>query len=223
LTAFDPHVEPIFATPFGRATLPGASALNGPAAALFAERATADRADPASRLPLMFRSRDDLMQWSDAPVRALLEGICGAALAVVRSINAIGDEQFAALQLQARAWYTIVRPDGHVPSHNYSNAAWCAVYCVAAPPPATAARFDSGQLRLHESARVTMFSDATNTVMRDPYQLGHRTWRPEPGQLALFPASVTHEIALLRGSGELQLVTMLLRLIAPGQTGMPWW
>ena len=155
-------------------------------AALFAARATGERADPASREPSMYRSRDDLLQWPDEPVRRLLAGIIGAALSVVRQVNELTDEQFAALQMQARAWYTIVRPDGSVPSGSHGNAAWCAVYCVSAPPPSTTRR-DSGVLRLHESWRATMFSDATNTVMRDPYQLGHRTWLPQPGQLAVFP------------------------------------
>jgi hypothetical protein len=222
MTAFQPQVEPIFATPFGLATVPEAAELNPAVAMLFTERATPGRADPASRQPLMYRGRDDLLAWPEEPLRRLTRGIVGAALSVVRSVNALTGEQFAALQLQARAWFSIVRPDGNVPSGSYPNAAWCAVYCVAAPQ-ASPARHDSGVLRLHESFRATMFSDATNTVMQGPFQAGHRTWRPVPGQLAVFPASITHEIALLRGEGELVLIFALLRFVAPGQTGMPWW
>lgn len=222
MTAFDPLVVPIFATPFGLATVPDAAELNPAAAQLFSARATLERADPASRMPQMFRSRDDLLKWPDEPVRRLTTGITGAALSVVRQINELADEQFVALNLQARAWFTIVRSDGNVPSDSYANAAWCVVYCVAAPEPSPS-RHDSGLLRLHESFRATMFSDATNTMLRAPYQGGHSTWQPMPGQLAVFPASVTHEVALLRGQGDLVLVTALLRFLAPGQTGMPWW
>ena len=222
MTAFNPLVVPIFATPFGLATVPDAAMLNPAAARLFAERATLERADPASRIPQMFRSRDDLLQWPDEPVRRLTADLIRAAVAVVRPLNDLTDEQFAAFQLQARAWFTILRPDGNVPSDSYSNAAWCAVYCVAAPE-LSPSRHDSGLLRLHESFRATMFSDATNTMLRAPYQGGQSTWQPMPGQLAVFPASITHEIALLRGEGELVLVTALLRFLAPGQTGMPWW
>jgi hypothetical protein len=202
--------------------VPDAADLNSAVATLFNERATPGQADPASRQPLMYCSRDDLLGWPDDPVRALTGSIVGAALSVVRSVNELTDEQFAALTLQARAWFTIVRPDGNVPSNSFQNAAWCAVYCVAAPQPSPT-RFDSGVLRLHESLRATMFSDATNTVMHSPYQPGHRTWQPVPGQLAVFPAAITHEIALLRGEGELVLVSALLRFLAPGQTGIPWW
>ena len=222
MTAFQPHVVPIFATPFGLATVPDAESLNPIVAALFAERAEPERADPANRQTFSFRSRDDLLDWTEEPVRKLTGGIIGAVLAVVRSLNDFSDEQFNAFKHQARAWFTIVQPDGCVPSDNYPNAAWCAVYCVAAPQRSQA-RFDSGVLRLHESFRATMFSDATNTVTHAPFQPGHSTWRPVPGQVAVFPASITHEIALLRAAGELVLVTALLRFVAPGQTGMPWW
>src|SRR2546430_4810121 len=51
------------------------------------------------------------------------------------SISEFSAEQFAALRLQARAWFTIVRPDGCVPPTNYPNSSWLGVYCVAAPPP----------------------------------------------------------------------------------------
>lgn len=222
MTVFKPHVVPIFATPFGLATVPDAEILNPAVAALFAARATPERADPAGRPPSMYRSRDDLLEWPDEPVRKLTGGIIGAALAVVRSLNDCSDKQFAALQLQARAWFTIVQPDGSAPSDSHANAAWCAVYCLAAPQ-SSPGRLDSGVLRLHESFRATMFSDATSTLMHAPYRTGHSTWQPVPGQLAVFPASITHEIALLRGEGTLVLVTTLLRFVASGQTGMPWW
>jgi len=222
MTAFDALVMPIFATPFGLATVPDAAELNPAAAQLFGAGAIPERADPASRMPQMFRSRDDLLKWPDEPVRRLTAGMIAAALSVVRSFNELTDEQFTALNLQARAWFTIVRPDGNVPSDSHANAAWCAIYCVSAPQPSPD-RHDSGVLRLHESFRATMFSDATNTMLRAPYQTGHSTWRPMPGQLAVFPASITHEVALHRGAGELVLVTALLRFLAPGQTGMPWW
>jgi hypothetical protein len=222
MTAPRPQVVPIFATPFGVVSVRDAESLNPRVAALFAERRTPERAEPTNRQAFTFRSRDDLFDWSEEPVRKLAGGIIEAVVAVVRSFNDYSDEQFAAFKLQARAWFTVVQPDGCVPSTNYPNAAWCALYCVDAPQVAKD-RFDSGVLRLHESFRATMFSDATNTLTHMPYRPGHNTWRPVPGQLAVFPAAITHEIALLRGSGSLVLVTALMRFVAPEQSGMPWW
>lgn len=222
MAAPQPHIVPIFATPLGIAKVPGAEALNPAVASLLAEQATPARADPTNHQPFTYRSRDDLLQWTQEPVRKLTGGIVEAVLAVTRSINDFTDEQFAAFQVQARAWYTIVRSDGCVPSQNYPNATWCAVYCVAAPLISTA-RHDSGVVRLHESFRTTMFVDATNAALQVPYRPGHNTWQPEAGQALVFPASVTHEITLLRVSAELVLMTALVRFVAPGQTGVPWW
>jgi hypothetical protein len=222
MEALAPQVVPIFSTPLGIVKVPGAEALNPAVAALLAEQATPARADPDNRQAFTYRSKDDLLQWTQEPVRKLTTGILDAVCSVARSINDFTDEQFAGLQVQSRAWYTIVRSDGCVSSQNYPNAAWCAVYCVAAPPTASS-RYDSGVVRLHESFRTTMFADATNSSLRVPYRPGHSTWQPEAGQMVVFPASVTHEITLLRVSGELLLMTALVRFVAPGQTGVPWW
>lgn len=222
MAEFKPEVLPIFATPFGVVSVPEAESINAKVAELLAQRATPKRRDPLFRPAFAFRSRDDLLQWDDEPVRVLTSGIIGGAISVVRSINDFSDEQFATLRLQARAWFTIVRENGYVAAANHPNTAWCAVYCVAAPEPAIS-RYDSGVLRLHESLRTTMFSDATNGATHMPYLPGHSSWRPVPGQLAVFPASITHEIALLRSAGSLVLITMLLRFLGPDQTGTPWW
>ncbi|TLZ15097.1 MAG: hypothetical protein E6K30_13475, partial [Gammaproteobacteria bacterium] len=145
-----PHVVPIFATPFGVVTVPEAQALNPALAALFEEHATREsRAAGASSSPLAFRSRDDLLDWPEEPLRQAMRGILSGVSGVAASISEFSAEQFAALRLQARAWFTIVRPDGCVPPTNYPNGSWLGVYCVAAPPPSDS-RFDSGMLRLHE-------------------------------------------------------------------------
>ena len=222
MTATPPRVVPLFATPFGVVAVPGAEALNPVLASLLDARATEDRRDPASGCSrLAFRSRDDLLDWADAPVRQVVAGILEGVRAVVALLNEFSDAQFATLRLEARAWFTIVRPDGCIPATSFPNTAWCAVYCVATPGPSEA-RFDSGVLRMHE-ARLATFSDATNCATRIPYRPGHYTWRPVAGELAVFPASLTHEIALLRAASPLVLVTARVRFVAPGQTGLPWW
>jgi hypothetical protein len=218
-----PHVVPIFATPFGVVTIPDAETLNPALAALFAERATPERRDPSDSCgTLAFRSRDDLLEWPEAPVRQAIRGMLAGVSSVAASINAFTAEQFAALRIEARAWFTIIQPDGCVPSTNYPNTSWLAVYCVTAPEPSKA-RFDSGVLRMHESRLGTMFPDATNSDTRLPYRPGHCTWRPVAGELAVFPGALTHEIALLRAADALVLVSARVRFVGPHQTGTPWW
>lgn len=217
------HVVPIFATPFGVVTLPDAGALNRALAALFSARATPQWRDARGGSgSLMFRSRDDLLEWPEEPVRDVTQAILAGVRAVARSISEFTEQEFGALQVEARAWFTLVRPDGCVPSTSYSNSSWLAVYCVTAPE-ASKARVDSGVLRMQESRLGAMFQDPAQSGTRMPYRSGHVAWRPVPGEMAIFPAALTHEIGLVRSSGTLTLVTVRARFLGSGGAWMPPW
>jgi hypothetical protein len=220
MNAATPMVVPVFATPFGIVTVPQAEDLNPQLVELFMRRTPMNRA-PAAK-SLVYRSPDDLFDWPDEAARALATEIFRGVCSVVEVLNAFDTGQLLGFQLEARGWFTIVEQNGSLPAANYPLTAWCAIYCVAAPE-ASATRQDSGVLRLHESRLGTMFQDATNSVMRVPFKSGHYAWRPVPGQLAVFPASLTHEIALVRSAGKLILVTARVRFVAPGQEGVGRW
>jgi hypothetical protein len=216
-----PLVVPILAAPFGVVPLAEAEALNPALCALFAARMQADGAR-RQRSPLCYRSSDDLLDWPDEVVRQLTRSIVQGVNSVVQAVNDFSPAQFNSLTMQARGWFTVVLPNGRVPASSHPLTAWCGMYCVAAPE-VSAIRADSGLLRLYETRLGTMFADATTTAMRLPFKPGHYGWRPVPGQLAVFPASLTHEIALIRASGQLVLVTVLARFVAPGQLGVARW
>ncbi len=216
-----PTVVPILATPFGVVPLPAAAVLNPVLYSLFTSSMRADDPRPGQD-PLCYRSRDDLLDWPEEPVRTLAAEIYRGVYTVINAVNDFTEAQLRSFTLQARGWFTVVEPDGAMPAINYPQAAWCAIYCVAAPET-SAARQDSGILRLYESRLGTMFADATTSSMRLPFKPGHFGWRPEPGRLAVFPASLTHEIALLRSTQHLVLVTACLRFVAPGQQGVARW
>ena len=223
MSAMTLDVVPIFATPFGVVTLPEANELNGELSTLFTARATDAWRDPRRpRGSHAFSSRDDLTDWPEEPVRKLIGQMLGGVSSVAASVSDLDAAQFTALSIQARAWFTIVRSDGSVPSMSYPNSSWVGIYCVASPAPA-AARFDSGMLRMHESRLGTMFQDPASLATRIPYRPGHYNWRPVVGQMAVFPAAITHEIALVRASGELVMVTARVRFVGTGDSWMPPW
>jgi hypothetical protein len=221
MNATPPNVVPILAIPFGVVPLPDAETQNSALADLFAARMRLDGAVGQSD-PLCYRSRDDLLEWPEDPVRRLAAAILRGVHSVVNAVNDFTEAQLNSLTLQARGWFTIIAPDGRVPAANYPLTAWCGIYCVAAPEP-SATRGDSGLLRLYESRLGTMFADATNAAMRVPFTPGHYAWRPVPGQMAVFPASLTHEIALVRSPGQLVLVTVRVRFVGEGQQGLSRW
>jgi hypothetical protein len=216
-----PLVVPILAAPFGVVPLAEAEALNPALCTLFAGRMQADGAS-RQRSPLCYRSSDDLLDWPDEVVRQLTRSILQGVNSVVKAVNEFSPAQLDSFTMQARGWFTVVQPNGRVPASNYPLTAWCGVYCVAAPE-ISATRADSGLLRLYEARFGTMFADATTAAMRLPFRPGHYGWRPVPGQLAVFPASLTHEIALVRSPGQLVLVTVRVRFVAPGQQGVGRW
>ena len=213
-------VMPILATPLGIATLADAQLLNPSLAELFVQRAAAVAAQ--TRNPLRYVSSDDLLEWPEPPVRRLADGIAGAVHSFIGGVSDISEPQLRACRLEARAWFTRVRTNGAVPAANHPLTAWCAIYCVAAPAPAQD-RADSGVVRLYETRLGSTFQDATNSVLRIPYSASHYAWRPVAGQLVIFPASLTYEVALLRAAEDLLLVTARLRFIAPGQQGFSRW
>ncbi len=213
-------VVPILATPLGQAAVAGAQELNPALRELFAQRVAADRR-PALN-PLRYRSADDFMEWPELPARQLSEAIARAVCSLASEVSDLNEAQLRACRLEMRAWFTIVRTHGAVPAANYPLSAWCVIYCVAAPPPVED-RPDSGVVRLYESRLGSSFQDATNSALRIPYSQSHYAWRPAPGNLVIFPASLTHEVALLRAAGELVLVTARCRFVAPGQQGFSRW
>jgi hypothetical protein len=216
------HVVPIFATPFGVVTLPEAATLNSALGTLLSQRAPPQWRAARGPGALTFRSREDLCDWPEEPVHRLMSEILSGVSAVAASISELAEKDLAALRLDARAWFTLVRPEGCVPARSYPNSSWLAVYCVSAPEPAPV-RVDSGVLRLYESRLGTMFQDPAGSTLRLPYRSGHCTWRPVPGNMAVFPAGLAHEIALVRAPGTLILVSARVRFVGSGGAWMPPW
>lgn len=214
---------PVFAVPFAVVQLAGVSALNGALATLLAARATEAHRDPETPPdPLCFRGREDLFDWQDEAVadlkQQMLSGLCSAVMAA----NLYSEAEFDTLGVQVRARFVLLRPDGCLGAANVPLASWCAVYCVAAPPP-TPGRPDSGVLRLYALRQGAMFLDAANWRLRPPFGAAHHNWRPVPGQMAVFPASILHEVALNRTEADLLLITARARFAHGGDASMPPW
>ena len=214
-------IVPIFATPMAMITLPEASQSSGVVAQLFARHAAANPTPPTAA-QLAYQSRDDLLEWPDAPVRQLCGEILRGVWSTVAAATTLSHEQLSTLSVQARGAYTIVQPDGCVPATSHSLTAWCGIYCLQAPDP-VATRGDSGVVRFYESRLGTSLADATTSALRIPFLSGHYTWRAVPGQLVVFPGSLTYEIPLIRAVGTLTLITVRARFVAPGQEGLTRW
>ncbi|HEX3847639.1 MAG TPA: hypothetical protein VHV81_09680 [Steroidobacteraceae bacterium] len=212
-------VLPLFSVPFGIVALPGADRLQESLLEACRSRRAADGAPRAN--PLVHRTRDDLFEWPEEAPRRLATEMLRAVVSVIDAVSQLEPDDRQALRIEARGWMTVIEENGRVPAATFPLTAWAALYCVAAPPPSV--RSDSGVLRLFESRLGTMFQDATNSVMRLPFSAGHYTWRPVPGSVVVFPASLTHEITLVRAPGSLVLATARVRFVGPQQAGLGRW
>ena len=126
----------------------------------------------------------------------------GGVYSVVQAVNDFTDAQLRAFRLEARAWFSIVKQHGRVPATQYPMTAWCAIYCVAAPPP-SATRADSGMLRFYESPARHHVPGCDQRPDAHPLQARPLWLAPVQGQMAVFPATLTHEIALLNSPESL--------------------
>jgi Putative 2OG-Fe(II) oxygenase len=215
VTEGTPTVLPIFSVPFCVVDVADPAPLNAGLAALLT---AGGDAHPVRRInPLLAQGQDDLAASTDPLVRELMNAMARGIVSVAGGINDFSQEQWNSFTFQARAWSSIVEPDGAIAATHHPLFAWCAIYCIAAPG-LLAARSDSGQLRLYESRLGTVFQDASTAVMKVPFRRGHYNWRPVAGRMAVFPAWLSHELALNRSDERLLLVTMLARFAAPGET-----
>jgi hypothetical protein len=223
MTPAPPTIVPIFATPFAVVPLSGDADLNAALAALFLSRATEEYRDPHSaRDALYFRGRENLFEWPHEAVQRLRQEMLGGICAAVMAVNRYTEAEFDALGVQARARFAIVRPSGSIPAATAPLASWYALYCVAAPGP-TPARQDSAVLRLYAIRDASMFLDAANYRLREPFTGAHHVWRPVAGQMAVFPASILHEVALNRTETSLLLVCARARFAHGGEGQLPPW
>ena len=223
MTTAAPTLVPIFATPFAVVSISAPADLNATLATLILSRATEQYRDPsAARDPLCFRSLEALFEWDSEAVARLRREMLGAVSAVVMAANSYPEAEFDALGVQARARFAIVRPNGGMPGTTAPMASWCAIYCVAAPSEAPT-RADSAALRLYAVRHASMFLDATNSQLRAPFSVTHYVWRPVAGEMAVFPASILHEVALNRAGEDLLLVTARMRFVHRDQQAQPPW
>lgn len=201
-------IVPLFATPFAAVNTGADRDFNARLASLCeSQRGAATR---ETRDPPHFRGRDDFLDSNDATAGEFKRLILGHASAVVAGLGSVGATEFAKLHVQARAWCSIVRRNGHVPAQHFPGASWLAVYCAQAGESDTGSR-NAGVLRLYERRLESIYRDASNWELKSPFRYGNHTWSPAPGWMALFPAHVPHEVSVVRSDTALILVFAMIR------------
>jgi len=197
------HIVPIFATPFAAVDTGADPDFNARVAALCEAR----RAEPARR---------DLFDQPDATARELEQLVLRHASGIVAKLTRLGATEFGRLRVQAQAWAVVLPRNAHVAAQHFPNASWLAVYC-ARVGESDAQAPQAGVLRLYERRLASVHRDASIDGLDAPWRYGNHAWSPAAGQLALFPAHLSHEVSVVRSDTALILVFAMLRFLAePG-------
>lgn len=200
------HIRPGFAVPvvFGNRADDG---LNAELRDLFiAREAEGPRhANPnpyTQRNTQLFESNFDLFKWTEPCITRLRDFCWDSLTRTVAGMNAYDEAFIKKLRIGADAWFHVTRRGGYFGIHNHPMAAWSGVYCVSGgrhDPDSP----DSGLLNfINPFVMNTMFVDAGNAHLQEPYSMNSRSYRLEAGQLVMFPSWLLHEVKPFLGEGE---------------------
>lgn len=191
-------LNPLFAVPFGEATLAPCERLNRELEALFLERETDEFKNPTpSHIPQSetFESRFNLFRWPEACVQELRAFVLNAVGQMVIETTTLRADDVARLQFHNHTWFHVSRYAGSFISHNHPLASWSAVYCVRAGE-SVPGRKDSGVLRFLDTRQgANSYTDPANASLVRAYALRPLEMRLVEGQLVIFPSYVFHEVA----------------------------
>jgi len=193
-------IVPLFATPFA-AVNTGTDRSFNERVAVLCESQQSRTSGPA---------RDDFFSLDDPVAGELRDVIMRHASSVVAGLSTAAD--FARLQMQARAWCSVVSRNGHVSAQHFPGASWLAVFCAQAGDSDAGIR-NAGVLRLYERRLGSVYRDASTSELKPPFCYGNHTWTPVPGHMALFPSHVPHEVSVVRSDTPLLLVFAMIRFV----------
>lgn len=200
------HIRPGFAVPiiFGHRADDG---LNAELRDLFVAREAEGprHANPnpyTQRNKQLFESNFDLFKWTEPCIQRLQQFCWDNLLRAVGAMNGYDAAFLQQLRIGADAWFHVTRRGGYFGIHNHPMASWSGVYCVSSGQH-DADSADSGLLNfINPFVMNTMFVDAGNAQLADPYTMSSRSYRLEAGQLVLFPSWLLHEVKPFLGDGE---------------------
>lgn len=201
------EIRPSFAVPMIWVRRDDTDGLNAELRELFLEREKegGKYANPnpyTQRNQQLFESNFDLFKWPEPCIVRLREFCWNALMRTVAELNGYDVKMMQRLRVGADAWFHVTRRGGYFGIHNHPMASWSGVYCVTSGAH-DADKPDSGLLNfINPFVMNTMFVDAGNAQMREPFSTHSRSFRLEAGQLVMFPSWMLHEVKPFHGDGE---------------------
>lgn len=148
----------------------------------------------------LFESRFDMFSWPEKPIQALNQFCCQHVYQCVAELNKYDAAYLSTLKLGVDSWFHMTKSGGYFSIHNHPMASWSGVYCVHAGEPDAAVPNNGHLSFISPFIQSSMFVDAGNAQMIQPYQLGNLGFQLKAGQLIIFPSWLLHEVKPFYGS-----------------------
>lgn len=201
-----------FAVPMGIMKLESTEQLNKELAEFFSECAKKDEYSNKHRNSIrqkeVFESSFDLFGWQEPCIQKLKSKCMNALLQFTGRLSNISNEEIKEWQVFCDAWFHVTKKGGYFTAHNHPNASWSAVYCVQNEVSSTNT-VENGVLRfLDYKSHSTMYIDAANNRLPEPFNLGNRVFNLSAGDFIIFPSYLLHEVSPYWGETERITVAM---------------
>jgi len=193
-----------FAVPISSVMHPEPKSLNDALRALFLELEKEENANPepfVDRNKALFESKFTLFDWHYEPVNKLRDFCYAALYGLVRELNGYDTATLQRLHIAAESWFHITRRGGYFGAHTHPLHSWSGVYCVR--HDGDDPKSDSGRLTfINPNVGAMAFTDMATAKIREPFNMGAKRIRLQPGQLLLFPSWLLHEVTPYDGDTE---------------------
>jgi uncharacterized protein (TIGR02466 family) len=198
MTAPEPTVRKLFATPIVLARIPDADALNAALLAHFLPLAREQEGRKHTNIG-GWQSKDDFQTLDLPAAQTLLREV----IAVVNTATAVSTPNGlieAAFEWRVNAWVNVNPPGASNALHGHPGAYWSAVYYV---DDGGAGEGDGGELFFHDPRGVlpAMHDPLLRFRVEGCLSAGYtESIRPEPGLVVIFPSWLLHAVDPFRGN-----------------------
>jgi uncharacterized protein (TIGR02466 family) len=147
---------------------------------------------PQGRIPGVFESKFDFLNWDLAPVADLRRLITGHLSAVTAVVGDTQPEETQKYPFHYHAWFHVTRNGGYFRPHSHPLASWSAVFC-ADPGDTSGDGHNEGHLVVYDPRHnVSMYLDRSNRDMRREFSFASLKFKLSYGDLMIFPSYLMH-------------------------------
>jgi uncharacterized protein (TIGR02466 family) len=195
------QIDGLFSIPFAKAQIKPSAELNRDLLNYFDSLNDETDRNEIPTQPIisnLFESKWDLFERQEKSVQFLRESIEGHLRVLVKAVNNYPDEVYATLIFNQQAWFHKTYNGGFFSTHSHPMASWSAVYCVDSGD--SAGNTDGILKFYHPNSSLSMYLDAGNAALKEPFGLGTFNVKLRSGDLVIFPSYLQHEVTPYQGS-----------------------